>query len=106
MSASMATFSLCVFCPFFLSCRYALKEGRQSRKWTVDPHDVPAYAVSWIVLNNVLLYLYITVPVILVYVVPVLPLIVCVPVSFIMNGYLAFRLNSCRVNRVCAITFS
>ena len=50
-----------------------------------------AYSVSGILINNALLYLYISVLGISVYIAPILSLIICVPVNFIMNKYWAFR---------------
>ena len=92
MAASFISFSLCVFWSFFWNSRYVFKEGRESRKWAVALTKMYfAYSVSGILLNNALLYLYISVLGISVYIAPILSLIICVPVNFIMNKYWAFK---------------
>lgn len=85
-------FRFVFFRPFFWSSWYALKEDRQSRKWAVALLKMYlAYAVRVILMNNALLYLYITVLGMSLYTAPVLSLIVCVPLDFIMNKYRPFR---------------
>ena len=83
---------LCVFWSFYRNSRYVLRNGRENRKWTEALLRMYlAYQVSWIVLDNVLLCLRISVLWISEYIALVLPLIVCVPVNCVMNRYRAFR---------------
>ena len=92
MAASFVSFSLCVFWSFFWNSRYVFQDGKENRKWAVALLKMYlAYSVSGILLNNLLLYLYISVWGISVYIAPILSLIICVPVNFIMNKYWAFR---------------
>lgn len=92
VAASIVSFFLCVFWSFFWNSRYVFQDGRENRKWAVALLKMYlAYSVSGILLNNVLLYLYISVLGISVYIAPILSLIICVPVNFIMNKYWAFR---------------
>ena len=92
MAASFISFSLCVFWSFFWNSRYVFQDGKENRKWAVALLKMYlAYSVSGILLNNLLLYLYISVWGISVYIAPRLSLIICVPVNFIMNKYWAFR---------------
>ena len=92
MAASIVSFSLCVFWSFFWNSRYVFQDGRENRKWAVALLKMYlAYSVSGILLNNLLLYLYISVLGISVYIAPILSLLICVPVNFVMNKYWAFK---------------
>lgn len=92
VAAGIVSFSMRVFRSFFRDSRYVFLEGRENRKWAAALLKMYlAYSASGILLNNALLYLYITVLGISVYIAPILSLIVCVPVNFIMNKYWAFR---------------
>lgn len=92
MAASIVSFSLCVFWSFFWNSRYVFSEGREKRKWAAALLKMYlAYSVSGILLNNLLLYIYISVLGISVYIAPILSLLICVPVNFVMNKYWAFK---------------
>ena len=92
MAASIVSFSLCVFWSFFWNSRYVFQDGRESRKWVNALVKMYlAYSVSGILLNNALLYLFISVLGISVYIAPILSLMICVPVNFILNRYWAFK---------------
>ncbi len=92
MAASIVSFSLCVFWSFFWNSRYVFQDGRENRKWINALIKMYlAYSVSGILLNNALLYLFISVIGISVYIAPILSLFVCVPVNFMLNKYWAFK---------------
>ena len=92
MSASFVSFSLCVFWSFFWNSRYVFRDGRDKRRWAVAlVKRYLAYSVSGILLNNVLLYVFISVLGISVYIALILSLVICVPVNFMLNKYWAFK---------------
>lgn len=92
MAASLISFSLCVFWSFFWNSRYVFQDGRENRKWVNALIKMYlAYSVSGILLNNALLYLFISALGISVYIAPILSLFVCVPVNFMLNKYWAFK---------------
>jgi len=92
MAASLIAFSLCVFWSFFWNSRYVFRAGREQRNWLKALVKMYiAYSVTGIFLNNLLLFLYITILGISVYVGPLLSLAICLPVNFLMNKYWAFR---------------
>ena len=92
MAASFVSFSLCVFWSFFWNSRYVFRDGRDKRRWAVAlVKRYLAYSVSGILLNNVLLYVFISVLGISVYIAPILSLVICVPVNFMLNKYWAFK---------------
>lgn len=90
--AGLVSFSLCVFCSFFWNSLYVFREWLENGKWFIALMKMyPAYPVSWILLNDELLYFCITILGISGCIAPVLSLVVCVLVSFIMNRYCVFR---------------
>ena len=91
MAVSNVSFSLCLLV-ILQEQQVCFKERSGEQEMGCgSPLDVSAYQVSWIVLDNVLLCLRISVLWISEYIALVLPLIVCVPVNCVMNRYRAFR---------------
>lgn len=90
--ASIVAFSLSVLWSFFWNSRYVFEEGQESRKWVIALVKMYlAYSVSGILVNNLLLYIAVSVLGISVYMAPILSLFICVPVNFVLNKYWAFK---------------
>lgn len=90
--ASIVAFSLSVLWSFFWNSRYVFEEGQESRKWVIALVKMYlAYSVSGILINNLLLYIAVSILEISVYMAPILSLFICVPVNFILNKYWAFK---------------
>ena len=90
--ASIVAFSLSVIWSYFWNSRFVFEEGQENRTWLIALIKMYlAYSVSGILVNNLLLYIAVSVLGISVYMAPILSLFICVPVNFVLNKYWAFK---------------
>lgn len=91
--SSAIAFFLSIQWSFFLNNKYIFKKksGEQRLVWKVLLKTNASYALTGLVLNNILLYLWVDIIGISKHIAPLINLVVTVPLNFVLNKYWAFQ---------------
>ena len=93
VAGNLLSFFLSVLWSFYWNNRlvFVLEDGQSRNRWKVLFKTYIAYGLTGILLTNILSYVWIDVLGISKYISPMINLIICVPINFIINKLWAFQ---------------
>ena len=93
IGANIIAFFISIINSYFWNNRYVFKKQENEKRnlWSTFFKSLIAYAVTWLVISNILLALFVEVFHVSKYIAPGFVLFVTIPSNFIINKYWAFK---------------
>jgi len=100
IAASVIAFVVSVFNSFFWNNKYVFKKGNDQKRNILHSliKTYLSYAFTGLILQNLLLFIFISILHISKYLAPLFGLIITIPLNFILNKLWAFKSETCNKN--------
>ena len=92
LAAQIIAFVLSVLWSYYWNHRYVFVEGGQNTNWIITlTKTFAAYSFTGLLLSEALLLLWVRVVGLSEFVAPILNILICLPINFLMNRFWAFK---------------